>query len=440
MGVDELYPATPATDPRDFATPSRYKLRVALVIAVLQKFLDEHKEPTPYLRALRVPVAAGPALHFQEGDDHKPSMWATHPPNRDREIEAKRRYVAAEPLPVPAWRLVRDAAAIREELTVAWYAQALERHPRRDELLDAAACEALAAEERAEMKQAEHYHGLYDDRIVRPGKIAELIAELEAAPVAAAALRDELTAWRGAALERRMAAHAAREERVAELHGKLDDNPRPAVAAELKLALATAEQELQRDFDELAAADRAAFRYFYVASGAAPEAREELVARYGFLVDVQELLTSLRATEADVIAVVGWLREQERIDEEQLREAQELLRKADGELGDACQRAKTIAVPRLAHMDGARNVAEFMVPRRPEVTFGGDSIHMSEVAELGRTLDDAQRRLRKLHFKNLGALLRLQDGLDPSLVADQPPPSPTNSMILTPDGPPPTSP
>ena len=46
-----------------------------------------------------------------------PRMWSTHPPNREREDNAKRRYFASSLDDRPAWELFRDPSAIREAVT-----------------------------------------------------------------------------------------------------------------------------------------------------------------------------------------------------------------------------------------------------------------------------------------------------------------------------------
>ena len=45
------------------------------------------------MRSLRRPYRRGKRVHFAEGDDSAPTMWESHPPNRLRELNAKRVYV-----------------------------------------------------------------------------------------------------------------------------------------------------------------------------------------------------------------------------------------------------------------------------------------------------------------------------------------------------------
>ena len=78
---------------------------------------------------------------------------------------------------------------------------------------------------------------------------------------------------------------------------------------------------------------------------------------------------------------------------------------------DACSSTKLVP---LAHLSEVRSVRDFVLPEvllepRPEPLTG------EWVNQLMRQLGQVLGRLRKLHFKNLGALLHLQEGLDPEL-------------------------
>ncbi|MCA9609353.1 MAG: M48 family metalloprotease, partial [Myxococcales bacterium] len=58
---------------------------------------------------------------FEEALAQPPRMWSTHPPNREREDNAKRRYIPSSLDERPAWSLFRDAASLRREVTKRFY-------------------------------------------------------------------------------------------------------------------------------------------------------------------------------------------------------------------------------------------------------------------------------------------------------------------------------
>ncbi len=54
---------------------------------------------------------------FSGEDAHPPKMWSTHPPNRDREDNAKKQYIEADIDTRPAWDVFRNPQEIRERMT-----------------------------------------------------------------------------------------------------------------------------------------------------------------------------------------------------------------------------------------------------------------------------------------------------------------------------------
>ena len=85
-----------------------------IITARLKDILDDenHSEPPPL-------PADGREAHrvFQEERAHPPQMWSTHPPNRDREENAKKQYIEAEIDQRPAWEIFQDAQQLREQMT-----------------------------------------------------------------------------------------------------------------------------------------------------------------------------------------------------------------------------------------------------------------------------------------------------------------------------------
>jgi Zn-dependent protease with chaperone function len=89
----------------------------AVQTAVQQRMgqiLDDptHGEPPPL-------PSRDPAAHrvFRQELAHPPQMWSTHPPNREREDNVKRHYIASPADPRPAWVLFRDPDAVRRRMT-----------------------------------------------------------------------------------------------------------------------------------------------------------------------------------------------------------------------------------------------------------------------------------------------------------------------------------
>src|SRR5262249_18179514 len=119
-----------------------------------------------------------PVQVFQPGDDGVPLMWATHPPNHDREQNAKRRYLRAPLDERSPWGLFRDPPAVREQVTRRFYE--VVKRTEDPALADPEAVQPFIGAEHAATTYPARYHGLYDDRYLDPGHPDDLIRSLPA--------------------------------------------------------------------------------------------------------------------------------------------------------------------------------------------------------------------------------------------------------------------
>ena len=253
----------------------------------------------------------GAQVHFQESGERAASMWATHPSNRDREVNAKRVYVAAPVDPRPAWTLLRKPKRLRRELTAAAY-EAMGKQPARAAVLPAAEVHALITEERAEMEQADHYHGLYDDRVLAPGDLEKLSSKLDRAREDASldldALRTKAQRFTGTWLRETMDQRRTLLDEAGLLSSLSAGTLKPKkktftfrdaerTLPDVPALLAEVDAELASMTSKLGRVDRAFFRYFYARSGDVPERRTELWERYEFLLGMQQIVVALNQTE-----------------------------------------------------------------------------------------------------------------------------------------------
>ncbi|MDJ0908638.1 MAG: M48 family metallopeptidase [Woeseiaceae bacterium] len=74
---------------------------------------DEHYDSPPPLPD----VGCENHRVFDAQDAQPPRMWSTHPPNHDRENNAKKQYIACEIDARPAWDVFADPQAMRERMT-----------------------------------------------------------------------------------------------------------------------------------------------------------------------------------------------------------------------------------------------------------------------------------------------------------------------------------
>ncbi len=393
--------------------------------------LDARLGKMPEMREALGPVLVqyerGPKLHFTEPVERVSTLWETHPPNHEREANAKRVYVSAPADTRPAWSLFVKEKELRERLTAAVYAQ-MGVEPRR--LSPAAEIAELIEEESGEMRQADHYHGLYENRVVCPGDVDALAREVDEGliegSIDAEALREAAAAFTGDALKEMV-------DRLNDLRGQqelLQALAQGRAKLKAKTAMFRGEQrtreqmlgqreEVERELAEateaLKEADRAFFRHFYVCAALDPLVLDELLKRYRFLLDLQGLIVKLTSLESPIEAAVAKLRPGEGLSEQEFQYVRGVFGEARATLARVMKRVRSLDPPRLALLDQGTPLHEFVLAGKVVERLEGDALEGQWIGALLDQFSGALRRLRKLHFKNLGQLLALTERLDPTL-------------------------
>jgi hypothetical protein len=136
---------------------------------------------------------------------------------------------------------------------------------------------------------------------------------------------------------------------------------------------------------------------------------------------VQILIVKLLPEERRLDAVLEYIRTNRDLKQGAFQEVQRELNQVASTLSKEWTLAGDLEAPKLAHMNEKTVVRSFAFLEPPSFGFGGDQIRGDQVGELVKAFARALSRLQRLHFKNLGALLRLQEKLDPSLYPEAKP-------------------
>ena len=379
----------------------------------------------------------GRKIHFPVSEESASAMWATHPSNRQREKNVKKTYVPHPEDDRSAWRIFHKTRELRTALTVNGYRDLVDLKPGRRELSPAAAIHELILEEREEMRQAEHYHGFYDDRQILPGDPEALAREVDEGlmdgTLSPGALRREARVWNSARLKEAMEKLTALQEEMNLLRGlkngvlevrgdTFEFRARDVDLGSLDDLLERTGKEQEDHYNDLKEADRIFFRHFYHLSGreetGGEETRLELLQRYEFLVAVQKLVVRLGEIESRTGPVLDYLQQGKKLSEEDFLYVRNTFQDGHSALEQVVHQCDGLLLPRLSHLREASSVKSFVLEERLLEPPPGKSIDGEWIQLYLKQFQQVVGRLRKLHFKNLGLLLKLEERLDPGLFGE----------------------
>ncbi len=393
-------------------------------------------QAAPYLRLVRKkpnlgippPLPDDPELSpevFEPDDERKPEMWATHPKKYDREESAKDYYIRCPIDERSPWLLFDKGAELREAVTWRFYKKAFRlRNLPGIVLTEAAYVQSFIDEEHAETNYDSKYEGLYDGRFIEPGDL-----ELN---------RRFVREWpcRGDVIKR-VTEHLYGEDFVekARVHKKLREDVELLRAvqngnferdAELflfrgkKYKLRAADRLLDQLADEIAEdkawvaeLDSWAFKIHYQMALEVSGARaSELVARYEFHLELQKLGRKLLEQDEPLNRVTNFLSNARgAIQTDTFLEVIDIFRKAHQALNKSLIAARELKIPALKNMKEGQVLGEFLLTRdlvkefRPVVY----SLKVKWVQKFLKQMVEVKERVRRLHFKSMGAILALQE-------------------------------
>jgi Zn-dependent protease with chaperone function len=385
-----------------------------------------------YLRALRQDPRLGhpPVLPedpiavvqvFQPEDTSAPKMWATHPSNHDREVNAKRHYIRSPIDERSPWILFQDAPAVRAKVTERLYLVA--RKLQEVKLEAPEVVQAFIDEEHAETTYHPRYHGLYDHRYLTPGDDLDELVRTAAKFDGALAL--EHARLYGAELKARMQAHYSRQEdyrHVAPLaHGAVKLTGKDFQfrgvryrAADARKLLDQVKKELDEDFDWMAGMDRQTFLVHYaMACQVGEEARREMEERYRFHLAVQEIHGRLSVHQQQVQATLAPLAGRRELTREEFHVALQVLGDAHDALRQLLCAAGGLRLPPLKNVTPGEPLGPFLLsaPLIPKLSGASNSLDGDWIGgflgQLGEVVDRAQR----IRSKSLGGILAWQEKL-----------------------------
>ncbi|HZU36688.1 MAG TPA: M48 family metallopeptidase [Gemmataceae bacterium] len=415
-----------------------------------------HTAAMKYLRQVRKdprlgeppPVLADPMLSIEifSPDDELPDRWSSHPSHYEREQNTKRHYVRWRQDERSPWLLFDEVDDIR--LRVSWRFYRVAGKVSRDAVVDdAKTVQHFIDEEQRETTYDERYGGIYDNRFIRPGDLADVCAWVRSDPwrpdrlAAAHADLDspEASARVAGYLERcreywileACTAQAGKQKREPiEFRGRSYPN------RDAGRLLDMVRREVNADEEWLAERDRTVFRLHYqMGRELNPKRATELGRRYEFHLAVQNLLRSLRGQRQLLQSAVAAAQRRRELTTDDFRWLLSLLRQARAALLQTLLRADRLPLPPLKAMSAGEPLGHFLFAERLVADFRvtSRSISGKRIAKLDAQLGEVIQRLQRIHFKSLGGVLALQEEIAERWLVEhgykRPPARPTAKAI-----------
>ncbi|HYT95500.1 MAG TPA: M48 family metallopeptidase [Gemmataceae bacterium] len=377
-------------------------------------------EPPPLPADPRQPIR----VFDPKEEENYPVMWLDHPPNYQRERNAKARYIRTAFDERSAWILFDNVADLRLRATYRMYR--VHFRVRKDvELTEPADVQEMIDAEYKELTYDPRYHGVYDNRNIEPGTVPALVAEVIARPWSNEQLAAAYEKLYDDALKERVVRYETRQQEVL----LLDDIVQQRAPLErgtfmfrgeryrqrqAKQWLEVVSQELDADYQQLCALDRKVFVVHYqMAEQLGKEVVEELLARYRFHLAVQEIWKSLQRQRGPVQGALRLLAGAAgpNMDEMTFVAVRELLRQAHQVLLQCVRTSRELLLPELQNIEAGTPLSRFLLDKDLVGSLSAYDFRIKGtwINKFLKQFLQVHARTNRIHFKSLGGLLALQE-------------------------------
>lgn len=362
---------------------------------------------------------------FEPKYDGIPDHYRSHPTHEMRERNAKRRYIRSPLDDRSPWLLFGKAVELRREVTARIYRHNLGRTEPFTQS-PAAEVQAFIDAEHAESTYDARYHGLFDDRFIEPGDVADVsrIAPRSPAEVTAwladwppADVKERMTTFR----EHQNAFNILRGLKTGELSLKGKSFPfrgQQRTLRDLDGLLTEVDAEISAAAKSFHDLDRAALqihgsaaRHLDAIDGG--NRATDLSARYEFHMAVQGLLKKMLDAQGRLQGMMAALTGVQQLSPEDFARARHVLDDVHVDLRDVLRDARPLRTPAMANVAAGSSLFELISDRADGELerLAGDSISGAWIGRLAVRVEGVLGRVKRVHFKSLGGLLAAQERL-----------------------------
>ncbi len=351
-------------------------------------------------------------------EDHPPE--ANHPPMHEREEHVKSPFVAADEDTRSAWILFDSPVELRERLTYKMY-RAGGLIKKGTALDDPKVVQKFIDDEHHETTYDDRYQGAYDSgRLLNPGDLDELDDLIGKEP------------WEDARLASVFEKlYSGLEVKVDELKDVNDELRRlrkesdGTLSKKLKRKIKDLEKDREDLNDWFRTLDRRVYLvYVQMSYRVNHDDYYELINRYRFHMAIQGIFKTVRGHYEDaelhvnVYFALEKMNAPPHVKNAHGTETLYTLREARKALKKVLREAREINMPAMKNFEEGERLAEFLLDQDLIREAGESGVSMKWVFKLFRQLEEVERKAARLHFKSLGQILTLQEGIaDRFLVA-----------------------
>lgn len=347
----------------------------------------------------------------EDAEDHPPE--ANHPPDYEREEHVKSPFVAADDDTRSAWILFDSPVELRERLTYKMY-RAAELIKKGTALDDPKVVQKFIDDEHHETTYDDRYQGAYDSgRLLNPGDLDDLDELIRKEPwedARLASVFDKL--------------YAGLKDKVDEMKDVTDElrRLRKENEGELSKKLKRKIKDLDREREDLndwfRTLDRRVYLvYVQMSYRVNNDDYYELINRYRFHMAIQGIYKTVRHhyEEAELHVNIYFYLEKAnappQVRAAHSTETLHTLREARKALKGVLREAREINMPAMKNFEEGERLAEFLLAEDLIREAGESGVSMKWVFKLFRQLEQVERKAARLHFKSLGQILALQEGV-----------------------------
>lgn len=383
-------------------------------------FHQERSEPVVRRKKKDPSLGARPVYDDpMDGKDHRvfdpdeeeweyediPEMLRTHPPGHETEENAKATFVPAVVDIRSPWVLFTDAADLKERMTYKFYRRVFKIRKDTD-LEEPEKVQAYIDGEHADTTYDPRYKGIYDDRKLDPGDIAELNQVVRESPWAEDRINKVFEKLYEGAAGKHEEYEELREDRAA-----LENTP-GQLTGRMKRKIEKIEKRQDKVWEWFQSFDRRVYLvHVQMGQFVNREWADELVERYRFQMEIQRLYLEARYHQGKAYAFATFLFNlpQDEVHPDLMADVMQVLREAWRALKNILKDAREINLPAMRNFEEGERLADFileekMVPELPLTYVKG-----KWVGKLLDQLETVKNRCFRLHWKSVGGILALQE-------------------------------